>query len=164
MITTRILTAVLAGVSVLSLAACSEETPTTSAQPPAATTAAAPAATTAATTPPPAAAGASDKEICEAANKANESLKKAMTTLFQTTGDISAADQKAMLTDLAKQLDKAAAGSDTEVAKAVQLISSQATEAAGAKDPTTALDTPESEKSGKALNAACKKAGVTTRY
>jgi hypothetical protein len=162
-ITTRILTAVLAGVSVLSLAACSEEAPATSAQPPAATTAAAPAATAEATTPP-AAAGSSDKEICEAANKANESLKKAMTTLFQTTGDISAADQKAMLTDLAKQLDKAAEGSDTAVAKAVRLISSQATEAAAAKDPTTALDTPESEKSGKALNAACKKAGVTTRY
>jgi hypothetical protein len=158
----RILPAVLAGVSVLALAACSEEAPATSAQP-AATTAAAPAATTEATTPP-AAAALSDKEICAAANKASESMKDAMTTLFQTTGDIPAADQKAILTDMAKQLGKAAEGSDTDVAKAVQLIATQASEAAATKDPTAALDNAESEKSGKALNAACKKAGVTTRY
>ncbi|BEL03082.1 hypothetical protein Q0Z83_012730 [Actinoplanes sichuanensis] len=161
MITKRILTAALAGVFVLSLTACSEETPATTAQPTA--TAAAPEATVEATTPPPAAA-LSDKEICEAANKASESMKDAMTTIFQTTGDISAKDSAAILADMAKQLDKAATGSDTEVGKAVQLIASQATEAAAAKDPTAALDTAESEKSGKALNAACKKAGVTTKY
>ncbi|WP_433789558.1 hypothetical protein [Actinoplanes sp. CA-252034] len=164
MISKRILTAVLAGVSALSLAACSEEAPATSTKP-AATTAAAPAATTEAAAPP-AAAGLSDKEICESVNKVTDSMKTAMMTIAQATqgGDIPVADQKAILTDMAKQLDKAVEGSDTEVAKAVKLISSQATEAAAAKDPTAALDNPESDKSGKALNAACKKAGVTTQF
>jgi hypothetical protein len=161
-ITKRILTAVLAGVSVLSLAACSEEAPATTAQP-AATTAAAPAATTETTTPP-AAAALSDKEICEAANKASDSMKTAMETLFKTTGDLTPKDAAAVLTDMAKQLNEAAAGSDTAVAKAATLIATQASEAAAAKDPTTALDNAESEKSGQALNAACKKAGVTTQY
>jgi hypothetical protein len=162
-ITKRIITAVLAGVCVVSLSACSEEAATSTAQPTAANTAATPGATTEAAAPP-AAAAPSDKEICESANKASESMKDAMTTIYQTTGDLKPADQQKVLADLAKQLDKAVGTSETEVGKAVKLISSQATEAAAAKDPTAALDTPESEKSGEALNAACKKAGVTTQY
>jgi hypothetical protein len=156
----RIITAVLAGVCVVSLAACSEEAATTTTAQPTATTAA---ATTEAAAPP-AAAAPSDKEVCEGANKASESMKDAMTTIYQTTGDLKPADQQTILADMAKQLDKAAGTSETEVGKAVKLIASQATEAAAAKDPTAALDTPESTKAGKALNAACKKAGVTTQY
>jgi hypothetical protein len=161
-ITKRILSAALAGVFAFSIAACSEEAPTTSAQP-TATTAAAPAATTEATTPP-AAAALSDKEICEAANKASDSMKKAMETIYKTTGDLKPADQQTILADMAKQLDKATEGGTSEVAKAVKVISSQATEAAAAKDPTAALDNADSAKAGKDLNAACKKAGVTTNY
>lgn len=161
MITKRIVTAALAGVFLVSLSACSEEkAPATSAQPAATTaSAAAPAATTEA-----AAAAPSDKEICEGANKASEAMKDAMTTIYQTTGDLKPADQQTILADMAKQLDKAVGTSETEVGKAVKLIATQATEAAAAKDPTAALDTPESTKAGKDLNAACKKAGVTTQY
>ncbi|MDI6104727.1 hypothetical protein QLQ12_39670 [Actinoplanes sp. NEAU-A12] len=161
MISVRVATAVLAGVSLWGLAACGEEKTATTTAPVATSPAAKPAASTAATTAPAAKAG-SDKELCQAADKAEKDMKAAMLTITQTTGgELSAADAKAMLTGFSKSLTTAAAGSDSKVAKIMTTIGAQAAKAAAAKDPGTAADTPEAEKSGKELIAACKAAGVT---
>jgi hypothetical protein len=165
-ITLRLATAVLAGVSLMGLTACSEDAPTTTAAdkpsaPAATTTAAAPETSTA-----PAAAALSDKELCQEAGKASDAMQKALMTLIQAnpSGDIPAPDAAAMLKDLAASLTKAAEGGTSEVAKGMQEIAAQSLKAAEAKDPATALDTPESAKTGTAFNAACKKAGVTVKY
>jgi hypothetical protein len=164
-ITLRVATAVLAGVSLMGLTACSDDAATTTAadKPAAAatTTSAAPETSTA-----PAAAALSDKELCQEAGKASDAMGKALTTLIQAnpSGEIPAPDAAAMLKDLANSLNKAAEGGTSEVAKGMQDIAAQSLKAAEAKDPTSALDTPESAKTGAAFNAACKKVGVTVKY
>ncbi|GIM91772.1 hypothetical protein Ato02nite_035650 [Paractinoplanes toevensis] len=150
----------------MGLTACGTATETAA---PAATTAAAAAETTAApaaaeTTAAPAAAGSTDKEICEQANKASESFKKAVLVFAQTVDEIPAADAKLMLTDFAKSLTKAAEGADGAVATAVKANADAALEAAAAKHPVEAADSAEAAKAGKDLNAACKAAGVTTNF
>ncbi|GIE34583.1 hypothetical protein Ait01nite_076280 [Actinoplanes italicus] len=162
----RLATAVLAGVSLMGLTACSDEpaTTTTADKPAAAATTTAAAAPETSTAP--AAAALSDKELCQEAGKASDAMSKALTTLIQAnpSGDIPPADASAMLKDLANSLNKAAEGGTSEVAKGMQDIAAQSLKAAEAKDPTTALDTPESAKTGAAFNAACKKVGVTVKY
>lgn len=181
MISVRIATVVLTGVSMMGLAACGEDKTSTATAPAAttATSAAAPATTSAAATPEtttpeattpeattaPATKAVSDKELCQAAAKAEKDLKAATLTIIQTTGgDLPAADAKAMLTDFAKALTTAAGGGDSKVATIMTTIGAQATKAAGAKDPATAADTPEATKSGKELTAACKAVGVKLTY
>lgn len=151
----------------MGLAACGggDETSDTAAPAaPAATTttsAAAPAATEAA----PAADAPDDKTVCEGANKAADSFKKAIMVFASSgSGEIPAADAKVMYQGFAKDLTAAAGGSTTEVGKAVTLIATQATTASESKDPVNDGDTPEAEKAGKALNEACKDAGVKTNF
>ncbi|GIF26584.1 hypothetical protein BJ973_001028 [Actinoplanes tereljensis] len=110
-----------------------------------------------------AAAGVSDKELCEQANKAADSFKKAALTLA-AAGDIPVTDAKAMLTDFASTLTKLADSGDGAVATALKANADAALQAAGEPNPVEAADTPESEKAGKDLNAACKAAGVTTVF
>ncbi|WP_430782872.1 hypothetical protein [Actinoplanes sp. G11-F43] len=148
----------------MGLAACGGgDEATSGAAAPAATTtsAAAPAATEAA----PAADAPDDKAVCEAANKASDSLKKAMLTLMQNGAeDLPPSDMKLLLTDFAKSLNEAAGSSDSKAGAAVKLIATQSTEAAAAADPSKALDEDAATKAGKDLNAACKAAGVTTNF
>jgi hypothetical protein len=164
-ITLRFATAVLAGVSLMGLTACSEEPATTTADKPA------PAATTTAAAAPetstaPAAAALSDKELCQEAGKASDAMQKTLMAMIKANpnGEFPAADSAAMLNELAANLNKAAEGGASEVAKGMQTIAAQSIEAAKATNPTAALDTPESTKAGTALNAACKKVGVTVKY
>jgi hypothetical protein len=159
----RLASAVLAGVSLMTLTACGDATDTAA---PAATTATVPAATTPAveaTTAPPAEAKA-DKEVCEDAHKAAESLKKATVVLARSGTEISAADAKAMLTDFANSLAKATEGGDPKLTAAVRANVDAALAAAAAPDPMTSADTPEAAKAGKDLNALCKAAGVKTAF
>ncbi|SDS67786.1 hypothetical protein [Actinoplanes derwentensis] len=161
----RFATAVLAGVSLLGLTACGDDEATSSAATPAA-----PAATSAQAATPEAtsvaAAEPADKVICEDAAKASDSFKKALLTLAQAggNGEIAPADAKLMLTDFGKHLTEAVAGSTTEVGKNAQIIADDATKAAAAADPISAVGAPESVKAGTALNAACKAAGVKTNF
>jgi hypothetical protein len=159
----RVASAVLIGLSMIGLAACGDDTETTAST---ATTTAPAAATTAAAeaTTEAAVAGKADKEICEQASKASDSFKKAVVVLARSGNDIAPADAKLLLTDFAKNLNKAAEGSDSKVATALKANADLALEAAAAKNPVEAADTPESAKAGKDLNAACKAAGVTTTF
>ncbi|MBW6433691.1 hypothetical protein KZ829_08035 [Actinoplanes hulinensis] len=157
----RIATAVLAGVSMMGLAACGDDKAATTTAEPAkpAATSALPEAEAAA----PAAAAPADKVICEDANKAAESFKKALLTIMSTTGgDVPKKDAALMLSDFAANLEKAAEGSDTAVATALKTNAAEAAKAAKADDPVNAADTPESAKAAKEFNAACKAVGVKT--
>ncbi|MEV0900579.1 hypothetical protein [Actinoplanes sp. NPDC049802] len=160
MIAVRIATAVLAGVSLMGLAACGDDKATTAAEPPK------PAATTAAEAQPTAEAAEAapaDKVICEDAAEAATSFKKALMTIMKTTGgDIPKKDAAVLLSEYAANLEKAAGSSDTAVAVALKANAAAAATAAGAADPATAADTPESAKASKDFNAACKAAGVKT--
>lgn len=167
----RMSSAVLIGVSVLSLAACGgDETPTAAAPTtaPAATTTATeaapdPAATSVAAAPA-AGGAATDKQLCAAANKADKSMKAELIKAMQAGGEPDAAVFKKVLDGLAGQLNTAAAGSDSKVAVAMKDFAGRAGEAAAAADPVTASDTPAFEQSGKDLTAACKAAGVKVNY
>ncbi|GAA2623727.1 hypothetical protein [Paractinoplanes durhamensis] len=165
MIATRIASAVLLGVSLIALAACGQDTDTTA--PAATAVAATPAAATSPAAPATSAAAVAakaDKEVCEDATKAAESLKKAVLVLAQSGNEIAPADAKALLTDFANNLTKAGEGADGKVATAIKANADAARKAAAAKDPLTAADTAESAKAGKDLNAACKAAGVKTTF
>ncbi|MEU4689058.1 hypothetical protein [Actinoplanes sp. NPDC023714] len=171
MINTRIASAVLAGVFLLGLTACGSDSETETAAPAATTaaeaTTAAAEATSAAADPATTAAsgGNADTVTCEQANKAAESFKKAVLTLAQSgAAEISPADAKAMLEDFATQLTKATEGASPELAAAVKANADAATKAAAAKDPGSAMDSPENVKAGQELNAACKAAGVETNF
>ncbi len=163
----RVASAVLIGVSLMTLTACSgDDTPAAVATPPAA----APTGETAdpaATTPPaaePVAAAPSDKKLCEGANTADKAMKAELIKAMQSSGgDLPAADTKKILTGLATKL-MAAGESDTKVGAAVKEFVAQTTAAASAADPMAALDNPAYEKAGKGLTAACKTAGVTVNY
>ncbi|MET0416356.1 MAG: hypothetical protein ABW022_10080 [Actinoplanes sp.] len=165
---TRLASAVLIGVSFMSLTACgSEETPTAASTPPPAATSAAPApdATSAAPEATSDKKAPSDKQLCQTAGKADEAMKAALIKALQESGGDPSAEQFAkVLNGLADELSTAAADSDSKVGKAMKQFAAQATEAAGAADPTTAADNPAFEKSGKSLTAACKAAGVTVNY
>ncbi|WP_204294454.1 hypothetical protein [Actinoplanes campanulatus] len=158
----RIATAVLAGVSMMGLAACGDDkAATTTAEPakPAATSALPEAEAATA----PAAAAPADKVICEDANKASESFKKALLTIMKATGgDVPKKDAALMLSSFAADLEKAAEGSDTAVATALKTNAAEAAKAAKADDPVNAADTPEAAKAAKEFNAACKAVGVKT--
>ncbi|GAA1595362.1 hypothetical protein GCM10009828_020830 [Actinoplanes couchii] len=160
----RIATAVLAGVSLFGLTACGDEKATTGGTEAAAPVASADAPKAEATTPA-AAAAPEDKVVCEEANKAGESFSKAFIALAKTTGgEVAPADAKLMMADFAKGLTEAAGTSTTEVGKNVLIIAAETTKATEAADPASAIDSPESGKASKALNAACKSAGVKTNF
>lgn len=168
MIRIRTVFAALAAVPLLSLAACSGDDAGTASDTPATTAAALPAATTEAAAPP--ADAPADKAICTAANKADKAMKAELIKAMQETqGELDGAGYQKVLVGLATQLNTAAGSSETEVGRAVKKFAATATEVganvAKAKgSPESALDTPEFEKSGTDLTAACKAAGVTVNY
>ncbi|BBH67797.1 hypothetical protein ACTI_44820 [Actinoplanes sp. OR16] len=68
-----------------------------------------------------------------------------------------------MLTDFADDLTKASEGASPEMTAALKANIDAALDAAKDKDPGTALDTPETAKAGKELNALCKAPGAGER-
>ncbi|RAK29786.1 hypothetical protein B0I29_117112 [Actinoplanes lutulentus] len=147
----------------MGLAACGYEAATEVAAP--ATTATAAATTPAAEPTATAIASKTDKELCEEANKAADSFKKAILVLAQSgASEIAPADAKAMLEDFAAQLTTASEGADSEVATAIKAQAAASEKAAQAKDPASALDSAETTNASKQINAGCKKAGVTTNF
>ncbi|WP_433832810.1 hypothetical protein ACQP2E_17115 [Actinoplanes sp. CA-015351] len=161
----RLASVVLLGVSLMGLAACGDEAATEVAAPAAATTASATAATSAAEPTATAVASKTDKELCEEANKAVDAFKTAILTLAQSGAEeIAPADAKAMLEDFAAKLTTATEGADSEIATAIKAQIAASEKAAKAADPAAALDSEETAKSSKEINAGCKKAGVTTNF
>ncbi|MEU4560218.1 hypothetical protein AB0F72_17700 [Actinoplanes sp. NPDC023936] len=162
MIAIRVASAVLAGVSMMSLAACGEETETAAATATTTATASAAATEAAASAAP---ARNADTVTCEQAERAVKSFKNALLSLAQSgVTEISPTDAKAMLIDLADDLTKASEGASDEVAAALKANIDAALKASNDKDPATAIDSPETAKAGKDLNALCKAAGVETTF
>ncbi len=154
---TRVTSAVLFTAAVLSLAACSEEEKKSDA---AATSTAAATTAAAPSSPPAAAAGASDKEICEAANKAGKAMTKDLSAAI-TDGDFSPAEAKTILGAFRESvLAVTAPDSSTKVGVAALQMTKDATKIAEAADPFTAMEDPAFEKAGTDLEAACKAVGV----
>ncbi|WP_133877553.1 hypothetical protein [Paractinoplanes brasiliensis] len=149
---TRVASAVLIGVSFLSLAACgSDETPTPAAPAPAATTAAA-------------AAAPSDEAICTELDKVAKAMSKDLVAML-AAGEPKPAEAKKVLTDVVAGLTKAAGSSDTEVGAATKELIARSSAAAAAADPMTAIEQDAQwEKAGTDINAACQKAGVTIKF
>src|SRR5690606_31586855 len=103
----------------------------------------------------------SDRELCEAANKAGNAMKDALMAFMKSGREPSAADYKKILTDLGEQLTTlASSGAATPGATALKHLAAQAATAAGAADPAGAIDNPVFDKAGDALPAACAAAGV----
>ncbi|MEU8241058.1 hypothetical protein AB0C07_22670 [Actinoplanes missouriensis] len=164
MIAIRVASAVLAGVSLMTLAACGDDSEPAA---PAATTATTPSATTVTADAAASAAPArnADTVTCEQAERAVKSFKNAILTLAQSgVTELSPVDAKAMLTDFADDLTKASEGAGPEMTAALKANIDAALTAAKDKDPGTALDSPETAKAGKELNALCKAAGVETTF
>ncbi|MBM2621944.1 hypothetical protein JIG36_41230 [Actinoplanes sp. LDG1-06] len=157
--------AALVGASLMSLAACSGDDTSTASSTPTTATSAQPAAETTTEAVAPAGDAPADKDVCEAAGKADKAMKaELIEALKASNGEPTAADYKKVLTGLATQLTTAVGSSETEVGKAVKAFVADATEAANAADPVTAADNPEFTKAGSDLTAACKTAGVTVNY
>ncbi|MDY7087825.1 MAG: hypothetical protein SYR96_22300 [Actinomycetota bacterium] len=146
---TRIASAVLIGVSFLSLAACgSDETPTTAAP-----------ATTAAAAPAP-----SDEAVCTELDKVAKAMSKDVVALV-ASGDPQPAEAKKALDNAVAGLTKAAGSSETEVGTATKELIARASAAAAAADPMTAIEQDTQwEKAATDINAACQKAGVTIKF
>ncbi len=157
----RVLPAVLIGVSLMALTACGgDDTPATSA--PAAT---ATAAATTAAAEPAGAPTASDKKLCEDAEKAGKAMKTELINVMkESQGEMPTAEVKKILAGLGDELTKVAGTSDSAVGTAVKDFAAKSTEASSAADPVTASDNPAYEKSGKDLTAACKAAGVKVAF
>ncbi|MET0424442.1 MAG: hypothetical protein ABW046_11225 [Actinoplanes sp.] len=158
----RIASAVFLGASLLTLTACGgEDTPAGTPAAAPATTSAAPVAESTAT----AASAAGDKDLCQAANKADKAMKAELIKAMQAAdGDMDPAAYKKVLSGIADELNAAAASGDSPVAAAMKKFADQSSTAAAAADPETALADPAFEQSGKDLTAACKAAGVTVNY
>jgi hypothetical protein len=165
----RFAAVVLAGVSMMGLAACGAEKESTGAAPVATTATTATSATAAPTTEAstaPATKGLSDKQICESSEKASTAMKK---ELFAKIGAANGempppAEVTAILTPLADALTLAASGGDSKVATAAKKLGDEFATAAAAKDPATAIDTPAGNKASADLRAACTAAGVKTTF
>jgi len=158
---------VLVGISLMALAACGGKAPaTTAGSTPPASGASAPTADSASSAPSSSAPAGntgdmSDRELCEAANKAGNAMKDALMAFMKSGREPSAADYKKILTDLGEQLTTlASSGGDTTVATALKQLGAQASKAAGAADPASAIDNPVFDKAGDDLTAACAAAGV----
>ncbi|GGN20174.1 hypothetical protein GCM10010109_33840 [Actinoplanes campanulatus] len=145
----------------MGLAACGEEEKASSAAP-AVTT---PAATTTSAAAP---AGASEKEICTAAEKASLAYGEGLIALAAkaTNGgaDLPLAESKGVLKSLAASLTEAAGSGDTATAKAVTALAAAAGSAAKDKaDPIGEYDNNAKATAARtAVNKACEALGVDT--
>ncbi|MEV4659733.1 hypothetical protein [Micromonospora sp. NPDC049301] len=163
----RIASALLILAATTALAACGDgDKATTAGSSSPAPTSAAPtsaAPSTAATPTAPAASGASDKTMCESAQKAGDEMKAELVAIA-TAGEPSAADFKKILTGLDQKVTEVAAGGDSKVATALRQFGVLASKAAAAPDPAAAADNPAFEKAGADITAACKAAGVSVNF
>ena len=130
---------------------------------------AAPSATTAATTgapatsSAPAAAAASDKEICNAAVKATTAFGEKLAESLKAGKELTSADIQALLNAMATDLSVAEGGT-SDVAKSAQVMVAELKKVAASADLATAEDSPEYQKAGTELDAACKAAGVEINF
>jgi hypothetical protein len=161
MIQTRIASAVLGGVFLLSVAACGTDKTDSAAgsAPTNAASAPAPAETTAAA----AAAPADDKAMCTAADKAAKAMTKEIVKLVGSGADPAPADYAKILNDMNAVLTATAKG-DGNVATAMKEVAAQSAKAATLPDPSAGAEDPAFEKAGKELTAACKAAGVKVNF
>jgi hypothetical protein len=106
----------------------------------------------------------SDAELCEAAKKAGEEMRKKLVAAAMS-GDTSPAMFKDILTELNEKVTTlAASGGDGELVTALKEFGAEVAKAASAADPAAAIDNPNVEKAGKRASAACKAAGVTVVF
>ncbi|MFC4019462.1 hypothetical protein ACFOW4_16175 [Micromonospora sp. GCM10011542] len=168
----RVFSTMLISASLMTLAACGgEDTTTTAGSTPSATTASSAAAS--ASSAPSASTGTtaamSDKELCEAVEKAGNEMRPAlaaaMQSALQSGEEPSPVVFKEILTGLEQKITKAVpAGANSEAATAVKRFAAEAAKAAAAKNPVDASENPAFEKAGADITAACKAAGVTVNF
>ncbi|MEU4422879.1 hypothetical protein AB0F81_19800 [Actinoplanes sp. NPDC024001] len=162
MIRTRVFSAVLTGALLMTVAACGGDDAASTAGDAAAPATAAPAETTAAAAP------ADDKALCEQAGAASEQMRtefvKLLTGSLEAGAEPKPEDFKKILVGMEESLTKAVGTADSEVAVAMKEVAAQSAKAAASADPSTAAEDPAFEKSGVALDAACKKVGVEVNF
>ena len=160
MIRTRVISAVLIGISALALTACGGGDGGASAASWETAPAAAPA--TAATQADKQAG--SDNELCEAVDQADTVLTGQMIKAMQGGGEgPSAADITKGLTEFAESLRTASDGGDSTVAKAMQKVAADVTKVAQAPDPATEGANPVYEEANTELEKACQAVGVKVK-
>jgi hypothetical protein len=159
MIKTRIASAVLSGVVLMTVAACGTDKTDSTAG--AAPTNAASAPAAAETTP--AAAPADDKAMCTEADKAAKAMTKSIVKLVATGADPAPADFAKILNEMKTVLTATAQG-DSKVATAMKELAAESAKAAALPDPAAATEEPAYQKANKEVTAACKAVGVKVNF
>ncbi|SCL16605.1 hypothetical protein GA0070616_1062 [Micromonospora nigra] len=168
MIKLRVLPAVFACVSLLTLSACGgeDESTTAGSTPSGAATSAAAESPSAAPATSAAVETVTDKKLCESAEKASADLRASFIKVMSSGEEPSPADFQKLYDELEKEMSAVAAsgGADSEVAAALTAFGAEAGKAAAAADPAATADNPAFEKAGTDITAACKKVGVSVNF
>ncbi|MFF5054571.1 hypothetical protein ACFY1S_15460 [Micromonospora sp. NPDC000663] len=106
-------------------------------------------------------AAGTDKELCEAVDRADTILTGQMVQAMQGGGEgPSASDIQQGLKEFAEALRSASDGSDSEVAKAMQKVAADSQKIAQSADPAVEAAKPAFEEANTILEKACQAAGV----
>ncbi|WP_026274088.1 hypothetical protein [Salinispora pacifica] len=155
---TTLFQALLVPAAVLALTACGGDDP----EPTASGTPTTDPTTASSSAPPADAAGKGDKELCEAANKANMELRQTLLDAVSGGEEPDTELYQEIFTGLATEFGAIAAtgDADSEVAAALSAYSAEAGKAATAGSPEAA-DNPAFNKATDAAVEACQAVGVS---